>query len=141
MVLDILRHYCLTFPVLDPYHQALFGLERMGRARLATNRVFYASAGKKICDARAAKRMTQEELASRVSLTRTSIINIEKGRQQILLHTLVDIARELGVAPAELLPALSDDRNSADVRTYLSAESRKVREWVQSGLKKVREGD
>jgi transcriptional regulator with XRE-family HTH domain len=48
--------------------------------------------------------LTQEGLAQLVSLTRTSITNIEKGRQKILLHTLRDIADALQVQVATLVP-------------------------------------
>jgi DNA-binding XRE family transcriptional regulator len=66
----------------------------MRRPRFDANRKFYAAVGGRIAKARTG-RMTQEALAGRTSLTRTSIINIEKGRQQILVHTLVDIAQAL----------------------------------------------
>src|SRR6266571_6499682 len=106
----------------------------MGRARLESNRVFYAAAGKRICDVRSSKRVTQERLAFQVSLTRTSIINIEKGRQQILLHTLVEIARALGVKVSDLLPELDVHISSTpDLRAYRSR--RKVHDWVETGLK------
>lgn len=68
--------------------------------------------------------MTQEDLALKVSLTRTSIINIEKGRQQLLVHTLVDIARALSVSVPELLPP------SGDVLHLLRDASQKGRDWV-----------
>ncbi|CAB4167970.1 couple_hipB, transcriptional regulator, y4mF family [uncultured Caudovirales phage] len=47
--------------------------------------------------------MTQEELAKRVGLTRTSIANFEAGRQRILLDDLEDFAKALGVTPKHLL--------------------------------------
>ena len=72
----------------------------MRRPRFEENRRFYAAVGQRIANRRD-RRMTQEVLATRAKLTRTSIINIEKGRQQILLHTLVDIATALNVAPVE----------------------------------------
>ncbi|MBV8092995.1 MAG: helix-turn-helix transcriptional regulator [Acetobacteraceae bacterium] len=53
-------------------------------------------------------RLTQEALANKTGLTRTSIINIEKGRQQILLHTLMDISRALQVPVGELIPELDN---------------------------------
>jgi transcriptional regulator with XRE-family HTH domain len=43
-------------------------------------------------------------LAEKVSLTRTTVTNIEKGRQQLLVHTLVDIAKALNVSIELLLP-------------------------------------
>jgi transcriptional regulator with XRE-family HTH domain len=50
------------------------------------------------------RRMTQEALAKRVRLSRTSITNIERGNQHVGLHLLYDLARALGKRPAELLP-------------------------------------
>jgi transcriptional regulator with XRE-family HTH domain len=50
------------------------------------------------------KDITQESLALSVGLTRTSLTNIEKGRQKLLLHTFTQIAAILGVSPNELLP-------------------------------------
>lgn len=68
--------------------------------------------------------MTQDTLAQKLSLTRTSIINIEKGRQQVLVHTLADIASALGVPVGELLPPQDD------VAHRLRDVSRKGRAWV-----------
>ncbi|OGA48892.1 MAG: hypothetical protein A3F74_27705 [Betaproteobacteria bacterium RIFCSPLOWO2_12_FULL_62_58] len=48
--------------------------------------------------------LSQEALAKRVGLSRTSITNIEKGRQQIPLHALYTFADALGVDPTSLLP-------------------------------------
>jgi transcriptional regulator with XRE-family HTH domain len=53
---------------------------------------------------RQAKRMTQEQLAKRVGLTRTSIVNIECQRQAITLETLYALGKALGVNPKRLLP-------------------------------------
>lgn len=53
---------------------------------------------------RQAKRMTQKELAKRVGLTRTSIVNIECQRQAITLETLYALGKALGVNPKRLLP-------------------------------------
>src|SRR5215217_3046337 len=49
--------------------------------------------------------LTQGELAQRVGMTRTSITNIESGRQKVQLHTLYDIAAALDVSPQALLPS------------------------------------
>lgn len=48
--------------------------------------------------------LSQEELAKRVGLSRTSITNIEKGRQQVPLHMLLSFADALGMEPSKLLP-------------------------------------
>jgi transcriptional regulator with XRE-family HTH domain len=97
----------------------------MPRARYAQNKNYYVALGRQIAQVRQSKsKMTQEDVASKVSLTRTSIINIEKGRQQLLVHTLVDIAGALGVAVTELLP------QPGDVAHLLRDVSKKGREWV-----------
>lgn len=48
--------------------------------------------------------MTQDQLAERVGLSRTSITNIEQGRQHVSLHQLYAIAEALQVSPEILLP-------------------------------------
>ena len=51
--------------------------------------------------------MTQARLGWLVGLSRTSITNIEKGRQQVSLHQLYRIADALDIAPDLLLPTRS----------------------------------
>jgi transcriptional regulator with XRE-family HTH domain len=65
---------------------------------------FYKAVGSLIQKNRTEKKLTQEKLAEKVSLTRTSITNIEKGRQKLLLHTLFDIAYYLGISIEDLIP-------------------------------------
>lgn len=98
----------------------------MPRARYAQNKNYYVALGRQIRQARESKRTTQDDLALKVSLTRTSIINIEKGRQQVLVHTLADIAGALGVGILDLLPP------SNDVAHFLRDASKKGRAWVIS---------
>jgi transcriptional regulator with XRE-family HTH domain len=73
------------------------------RSRFEGNRTFYAAVGRRIAKARTG-RLTQEALAEKATLTRTAIVNIEKGRQQILLHTVVEIAQALAIPITDLLP-------------------------------------
>jgi transcriptional regulator with XRE-family HTH domain len=48
--------------------------------------------------------MSQEDLASASALSRTSIVNIENGRQGVSIQTLYRLADALECEPAELLP-------------------------------------
>ncbi len=75
---------------------------------MADPTAFYREVGQNVRRKREQLGLTQEALALQVALTRTSITNIEKGRQKLLLHTLVDIAHALSVDPALLLPAIID---------------------------------
>ena len=68
----------------------------------------YTEIGRRIRNARVAKNLSQEGLAVGVGLTRTSITNIEKGRQKLLVHTLWAIARELSVDVSSLLPSVEE---------------------------------
>ncbi|MBC2714090.1 MAG: helix-turn-helix domain-containing protein [Desulfobacteraceae bacterium] len=64
----------------------------------------YIEFGKKLEAARNKAELTQEALAKRVGLSRTSITNIEKGRQRIPFHMLYLFADALGVLPKDLMP-------------------------------------
>ena len=69
----------------------------------------YAKVGAAIRSKRDELGMTQASLADRTGLGRTSITNIEKGGQSILLHQLVDVARALRADPRDFLANLERD--------------------------------
>jgi len=48
----------------------------------------------------------QEELAKRVGLTRTSVVNIEAGRQRVILDDVETFARALGTTPKHLMKGI-----------------------------------
>jgi transcriptional regulator with XRE-family HTH domain len=66
---------------------------------------FYVEFGKLVRGYRSRLKLTQDDLADRVGLSRTSITNIEQGRQKVLLHQLFVLAESLGVTPDALLPS------------------------------------
>lgn len=59
--------------------------------------------GARVKTERQARAMTQDELASRIGLTRSSVANLETGRQNMTLETLYRLSQEFGVSPGELL--------------------------------------
>ncbi len=67
--------------------------------------LFYRQFGRILAAARNKKKMSQEVLARELGLSRTSITNIEKGRQPVQLHTLYHISKLLAVELKDLLPA------------------------------------
>ena len=93
---------------------------------MASNQTFYRELGRRIKDARKKSCLTQEALATKISLTRTTVTNIEKGRQQLLVHTLVDIAEALNVAPDTLLP----ESKAPSIDKLLTAETPQAQEWI-----------
>lgn len=65
---------------------------------------YYKAVGAKIRTARRAANVTQFQLANAIGMTRTSITNMERGRQPIYLHTVSKIADTLRVSVSDLLP-------------------------------------
>ena len=67
---------------------------------------FYQLVGKKITVARKrrGKDITQEDLAKGIGISRTSVVNIEKGRQRPSLHLLWNIGQFLEVDVINLIP-------------------------------------
>jgi transcriptional regulator with XRE-family HTH domain len=69
----------------------------------AINR-FYGEVGGLVQAARTKRGFSQVELGAKVELTRSSIANLEAGRQRIRLHILALIADVLRVNLSDLLP-------------------------------------
>lgn len=79
---------------------------------------FYKQIGTTLRAAREAQGMTQGELASVVGLSRTSLTNIELGRQRILVDQLADLATALHVSVTSLIP----ERNTEVISQYDSTQ-------------------
>lgn len=68
----------------------------------------YRLIGTRIKEARKKSGYNQKELADIIGLTRTSIVNIEKGRHRLPLHILYTIALKLNIEPNVLIPTLKE---------------------------------
>lgn len=75
--------------------------------------------------------MTQEKLGLLVGLSRTSITNIEKGRQHVSLHQLFAIAEALGIAPSLLLPAVKSSPDSQAKVKLPPGTDQKIAAWAE----------
>jgi transcriptional regulator with XRE-family HTH domain len=79
--------------------------------RLTTTKTepFYRQLGERIARARLARNMPQSALAEALvpKLTRASIANIEMGKQRVMAHALIQIARELDLDLNELVNSTS----------------------------------
>lgn len=95
----------------------------------------YRLIGQRIREAREKRGLSQERLANEVALTRTSITNIEKGRQKVLVHTLFLLSEALGVSVVELItvPDKADPIRATET-AVLGALSPDQREWVLAGV-------
>lgn len=91
---------------------------------------FYKEFGKLVRGYREVHHLTQDALASRVGLSRTSITNIEQGRQKVLLDQVVLLAEALGVSAEALLPnvRVAGDLPEIDARDDLTGPQK---DWVR----------
>ena len=69
---------------------------------------FYVGIGDKIKKVRTKRDYSQDDLAKFLDLTRTSVVNIEKGRQRPPIHTLFEIASFLNVPVEDLFPTVKE---------------------------------
>lgn len=65
---------------------------------------FYFRLGTKLRVERERLGLTQAGLASVIGISRTSLTNIECGKQRLLVDQLAVICRELRVSPADIMP-------------------------------------
>lgn len=105
--------------------------------------LFYAAVGQKIKTARVNAGMSQTALAKIVGFNRSSIANLEAGRQRIALHLFVLIAEALSSGPATLLPdiaildgvAVSTIENLAE---HLAGTPETTQDFVRGAIAQVR---
>src|SRR5271166_6398999 len=97
---------------------------------------FYKKIGERIRIKRKERGLSQEGLAKAVGLKRPSMSNIEKGRQNLLLHTFYDIAETLGSQASALLPdaGQTEQPGMPDLRSY----PKEVRDFVEAGISNVK---
>ena len=83
-----------------------------------TNRL-YRLVGERVRLRRQACELTQDELADRIGRSRTSVTNLERGRQKIPLHQLLRISLALNIEPHDLVPTrqeLDEQPGTVDVK-------------------------
>jgi transcriptional regulator with XRE-family HTH domain len=98
----------------------------------APQEVFYVELGKRIRSARKQRGFTQEKLARALQLTRTSITNIECGRQPVFAHHLVVFARTLGVTVESLLHTPDETPSpKLDAKLQNLSLTDDKREWIK----------
>jgi transcriptional regulator with XRE-family HTH domain len=88
----------------------------------------YQEFGRRLRDARTGRELSQAYVADYVGLSRTSITNIERGRQRIPLHLAYVLAEAVRAEPGELLPKSSNEGVALDRDLHGFEEP--VREWV-----------
>lgn len=100
--------------------------------------VIYEEMGQRIRSLRKQLRLTQDELARRVGLTRTSITNIENGNQTVPVHVVYELSKALGTTPTVLLPDPADLLRSDDIVENLAFPSSDLSTEELSWVRKIR---
>ena len=67
----------------------------------------YTELGRNLRASRTQQDLTQTQVADAAGLLRTSVTNIEAGRQKAPLHVLYELCAALSVEPTALLPTLA----------------------------------
>ncbi|XVQ86421.1 helix-turn-helix domain-containing protein [Microbispora siamensis] len=93
----------------------------------------YRELGTQLALVRRSAGLTQREVAERAGVGRPTLANIEKGRQRVLYHQLLDIARALGVDARDLLPAPAPPSPALEDLGDLQPPPDVV-DWVRRGL-------
>lgn len=94
----------------------------------------YADFGRLVRDARRRAGLSQQTVADRVGLSRTSVTNIERGRQQVALHMFVRLAAAVGKQPADLLPGDPPEPDGSVGPSELRGLQQEQREWANRVL-------
>ncbi len=92
-------------------------------------------AGWRLRQAREAAQLTQLELADCSGLTHEAISNLELGRRAPRATTVRALARALGIAPANFLAGMIDERGvtAAEAASALGVPVERVRTWLRTG--------
>ena len=64
--------------------------------------------GQKLARARKARALTQKELAVLIKVSRVTVANMERGKQNVQLAQVFSIARALNASPTDLLPTAAE---------------------------------
>lgn len=93
--------------------------------------------GRRVRAAREAGGLTQQQMAERLGLTRSSVANIEAGRQRALLHVAATIAAAIGAPAADLLPSDAAPTASPSIARDLKKLSDTNRQAVEMLLRRT----
>ncbi len=92
----------------------------------------YADFGRLVRAHRQRLKLRQDQLAELIGLSRTSVTNIEHGRQKVLLHQIFQLAEALKVSPEVLLPASGTPRVSPEIEQKLDKHvPATARDWAR----------
>lgn len=82
--------------------------------------IYYSLLGENIRKAREGAKLTQQDLANAIGLSRVSVVNIEKGRQKPMPHHLEMVVRILHCSLEDIYPKLNESNNLSVFNSILN---------------------
>jgi transcriptional regulator with XRE-family HTH domain len=123
--------YIAMFIIMTVYCIDIVWLININLGQMKTD-AMYAEFGKLVRRHRMRLNLTQDQLADRVGLSRTSITNIEKGRQKVLIHHLIHLAESLQVSPEALLPPIETPQIPPEIERRMDKDLHdNEKDWVR----------
>ncbi|MDG0789964.1 helix-turn-helix domain-containing protein [Cohnella ginsengisoli] len=99
----------------------------------------YFHIGRKLKELREKLGYKQLEVADKINMTRSSVANIEQGRQKIQIDVLYELAYLYDVDPKDLLPDLSMITKYQEVDDKVKIQNDKTK--MLNLINKLREGE
>jgi DNA-binding XRE family transcriptional regulator len=89
--------------------------------------------------------MTQDQLAAKIGVTRTSITNIEAGTQKLSIYLLYSIAISLELEISSILPLVSEveqePSETVHIEGFTGKMSPSAAEFVREAVKELSNND
>ena len=96
---------------------------------------FYRTLGRSVRKAREKAKLTQSKLGEAIGLSRTSVTNLEKGRQHIPLHLLFAIGEAVGRDAGTLLPGAEEMRAINEFEVPADINDPEIARWLTSVMR------
>ena len=90
-------------------------MKKLHNSQITDEKLFYQFVGKSIKDFRGEANLNQADLAKFLQLSRTSIVNIEQGRQRPTLFLLWNVAKCLRKDLRDFFPMTPDDSDLSSI--------------------------
>jgi len=103
----------------------------------AQEEAFYRLVGARIRSLRG--KLSQEQLAKAIHMTRTSVVNIETGQQKLLVHNLFRIAEALNIKPSDIIAPLEPTGGEMPPFPVSEHVHPDVNQWITRGVAKALE--
>lgn len=97
---------------------------------------FYVEVGRRVRVARGSR--TQAQLAAALGMTRSSVANLEAGRQRIPLHIFILATRALGVPIGDLLPRFDTETDPSLLLINIEDAPESTQDFIQGAIAQLR---